>query len=180
MEGHPPCSMRQECRGSADELQVTQLLGGVRTRTGPCLGGTPTRGGCWQVLSPEPQEPGGVHAAPQGPWAGGGGWPAHRPPLPGPAGGGVMCHGHCQVARSQGSRAVMSGEGSGWAEGQERLPLRLLQAAAPFLSPSPLEGAFLTSLRAGRPPRLPRGGPRPPAFTSHAPCTPLAPWGGFP
>lgn len=71
-------------------------------------------------------------------------------------GGGVMCHGHCQVAGSQAGGAVMSGEGSGRAEGQERLPLRLLQAAAPFLSPCPLKDAFLTSAPTGRPPSLPR------------------------
>lgn len=66
-----------------------------------------------------------------------------------------MCHGHCQVAESQAGEAVMSGEGSGQAEGQEWLPLHLLQAAVPFLSPCPLKGAFLTSAWAGQPPRLP-------------------------
>lgn len=59
-------------------------------------------------------------------------------PRPHPAGRGVMCHRRCQVAGSQAGGAVMSGEGSGQAAGQKWLPVGLLQAAAPFLSPSSL------------------------------------------
>lgn len=92
----------------------------------PCLGIAA------QEEHAEPGEPGEHSMAHPGPWAGGGASLHADLPLQAPCrpGGGVMCHGHCQVARSQASEAVMSGEGSGWAEGQERLPLHLLQAAA--------------------------------------------------
>lgn len=118
-----------------------------------------------------------------GPWAGGmarlGEPPPESRPLPAPsqAGQAVMCHSHCQVAGSQAGGAVMSGEGSGQAAGQERLPLGLLQAAAPFRSP--LLWRSLPYLGAAQIPPPPKPSVLPP-FTSHAPCAPLSPQGWFP
>lgn len=78
-------------------------------------------------------------------------------------GGGVMCHRHSQVAASQAGRAVMSGEGSGQAAGQERLPLRLLGPQLLSCPPVLWRGPCLTSPPPSRRPRLPPSLPTPPA-----------------
>lgn len=82
--------------------------------------------------------------------------PGTRPPHK----GGAMCQGHGQVAWSQAcGGAVMSGEGSGQAAGQERLPLRLLGRSS-FPVPR-LAGPCLTSPPPSHSPGHPAHFPRP-------------------
>lgn len=83
--------------------------------------------------------------------------PEPSPPPPTSPHGGAMCQGQGQVAWSQAcGGAVMSGEGSGQAAGQERLPLRLLSC--------PPSCRSLPHLPASQPqPRPPCSLPTPPA-----------------
>lgn len=172
-EAHQPCSTHKTpklSRCAAGDAAPRRVVGPALA---PALGK-----GCWQVLSPGNR---GSARPTRGPGQAEG-WPCSQPSpsqvqAGGRPGGGVMCHGHCQVAGSQAGGAVMSGEGSGRAQGQERPPLRLLRPALPFLSPSPLEGAFLAPSRLAG---LPRRALRPPAFTSHAPSPPPPPHHSLP
>lgn len=101
-------------------------------------------------------------------------------PTPPPAARGVLCHGHCQVARSQ--VAGLSCQGKEAARrparsGSPSVPSGLQLLSVFFSSAAP----FLTSPQAvaETPPAAPQH-PRRPASTSHAPCAPLSPKGGLP